>query len=387
MRIRTLKPEFWDDEKLGAESDALRLAFEWTWSEADDSGVLRLSAGALRSGVWKHQDRTVAEAQQVLDRMLELGLLRTWLNGTTTYAAVTHFFDHQRVDHPSRTCHPPIPEDLLVELPASFQDGYSRCPRQTRETLATPSRESRETLATGSRQSPATHRNLAPRARDAGTEEPRRRDPPPAPQGPPKGEAAPCRVQIVKDPSSKDCKIVGLTAEDREAFKVKYRLTERALTRRLEALTDHCASVPSWYAERSRGGNWLATIRNWLAGTKDSERKDPCTLGMDLGLTPPPPPPPPPAWASVPVSDLTGADQAADIWRRAKELLQHRLTPEEFEQWIVPLGVLGILDDRLVLRGDNDFTARWIHDNYAEAIRDVLIDAGLPTTWFGVRAA
>jgi hypothetical protein len=145
MRMRTLKPEFWEDEKLGVQSDAFRLAFEWTWSEADDSGVLRISAGAIRSGVWKHQDRTLAESQEILDRFVTLGLIAPWQDGSATYAAVVHFHDHQRPDHPGKTYHPLIPSEILATLPQSFRDGYARVDRASRDTLAKPSRDSRDT--------------------------------------------------------------------------------------------------------------------------------------------------------------------------------------------------------------------------------------------------
>ncbi len=161
MRIRSLKPEFWGDEKLGAETDAVRLAFVWTWSEADDSGVLRLSAGSLRSGVWEHQDRTIAEAKKVISRLIELGLLLSWQVGSDVFAAVVHFHEHQRVDHPGRTFLPPIPTEVLELLPVSFQDGYAKVPRFSRDTLATPSRDSRETAS-----------KITPHARVAGTGEP-----------------------------------------------------------------------------------------------------------------------------------------------------------------------------------------------------------------------
>jgi len=74
-----------------------------------------------------------------------------------------------------------------------------------------------------------------------------------------------CRVQIRRDASTGDCAIEGVTDADRTEWRAKYGLTDDELTRRLDELRDYAASLPSWYQKRAAGGNWLATIRNWLA--------------------------------------------------------------------------------------------------------------------------
>lgn len=169
MRIRTIKPEFWQDEKLGVESDALRLAFAWTWSEADDSGVLRLSPGALRSGMWQHQDRTLAEAQAIIERMVSLGLLVCWSDGSATYAAVVHFHDHQRIDHPGKTRHPEVPTEILASLSDKFRDGYTKVSRECRESVARVSSESRPRARVAVAEEPGNRGTGEPSIR--GTEE------------------------------------------------------------------------------------------------------------------------------------------------------------------------------------------------------------------------
>ena len=40
-RIRTIKPEFWEDEKLANFSFAARLFFIGLWNIADDQGVFK----------------------------------------------------------------------------------------------------------------------------------------------------------------------------------------------------------------------------------------------------------------------------------------------------------------------------------------------------------
>ena len=78
----------------------------------------------------------------------------------------------------------------------------------------------------------------------------------------------PCRVQVIRDPATRECRIEGVTDADRAEWRAKYGLTPEQLDTRLEQLCDHAAAVPKWYGERSRGGNWLATIRNWLGASQ-----------------------------------------------------------------------------------------------------------------------
>jgi hypothetical protein len=191
MRIRSIKPEYWDDELVGSWDSDSRLGYIWTWQAADDSGVLRLSAGLLRRGAFAFREIPLPRIERMINLFIESGRIVTWKTGTDTYGAILRFHKHQRVDHPSKSFLPPIPEAILASMPDHFREGYARTPRGTRETLATGSRDTRESCG-----------NFTYRARDAGTEEPRNRGteepritppvpphPNPAPEPQPSGQA------------------------------------------------------------------------------------------------------------------------------------------------------------------------------------------------------
>jgi hypothetical protein len=66
-------------------------------------------------------------------------------------------------------------------------------------------------------------------------------------------------------------------------------------------------------------------------------------------------------------------------WPSAYELLEERMAPDEFEQWVRPLQYVGDRGTTIVLEASDSFTARWVRDNYVDLFRDAVIDvAGQP---------
>ncbi|MEZ4288375.1 MAG: chromosomal replication initiator protein DnaA [Polyangiales bacterium] len=57
-----------------------------------------------------------------------------------------------------------------------------------------------------------------------------------------------------------------------------------------------------------------------------------------------------------------------DLWQRALEDLQTRLSEENFETWLAPVHFDSVEDDTLVLRIPNKFFADWITSHYLELI-------------------
>jgi len=57
-RIRTIKPEFWSDEKMSPQSDEVRLLFLGLISMADDFGRLVDSGKQIEAFVWPYEDRS-----------------------------------------------------------------------------------------------------------------------------------------------------------------------------------------------------------------------------------------------------------------------------------------------------------------------------------------
>lgn len=121
MRIRSTKPEFWQDEKLAHEltRDA-RLLYKALWNEADDEGRLRGSEAYLHGalfpydpGQWFHDS---------LESIIATGRAVRYEADGATYLYLTKLIKNQKINKPSKSKLPPPPVcsgSIHVVLPES----------------------------------------------------------------------------------------------------------------------------------------------------------------------------------------------------------------------------------------------------------------------------
>ena len=137
-RIRSIKPEYWSDEKMAAESDCCRMLFLALLSMADDFGRLIDNEKQIEAFVFPLSERS-RDTRETLARLSAIGRIRrgTAENGQRVIEIV-NWSKHQRVDKPSgRGALPQITVEQEVNKPS----------RKSRESLAKVARKSRETLA------------------------------------------------------------------------------------------------------------------------------------------------------------------------------------------------------------------------------------------------
>lgn len=165
-RIRTIKPEFWADEKLGPLPPLERLVFLGLVSQADDAGRLVDSVRLLDGLLFGQTDDSCAVA---LDTLSSVGVIQ---RGTTASGQrviqIVGWSKHQKVDKPSR-------RGILPEIQGDEGGRNDAIPEHVRK----PSPEPRDTLATPSRYEVDLGAvDLGPRTGDRG---PSREDDSPAP--------------------------------------------------------------------------------------------------------------------------------------------------------------------------------------------------------------
>lgn len=106
-RIRSIKPEFFTDEKVGECSPNARLLFIGTWVFADDHGNLDRSARQLKAQVFPYD---TTEVEPLLQELLRSGMLREYEVDSRKFLHINGFGDHQKIDKPSKP-RVPLPED------------------------------------------------------------------------------------------------------------------------------------------------------------------------------------------------------------------------------------------------------------------------------------
>lgn len=113
-RIRTIKPEYWSDEKLSPLDDTTRLVFLGMISMADDAGRLLDNVKQIDAFIYPHTQRMAATAKAV-ETLHRLGRLqRGKTESGQAVIQITGFTTHQKIDRPNfRACLPPIAGDFV----------------------------------------------------------------------------------------------------------------------------------------------------------------------------------------------------------------------------------------------------------------------------------
>ncbi len=98
-RIRTIKPEFWSDEKLASLPRDCRLFFIGMWNFADDFGVAKGNPALLRSQIFPYDtDIEITHTKEWLAGLVEKGMLIPITHNGESYFLIRNFATHQVVD-------------------------------------------------------------------------------------------------------------------------------------------------------------------------------------------------------------------------------------------------------------------------------------------------
>ncbi|MCX4232087.1 HNH endonuclease [Streptomyces ortus] len=109
-RIRTVKPELWEDELLGTIPRDARLLFIATFNMADDEGILRWTPAYIKAQAFMYDDDLgPKEVDQLMRCLTDTGLVFPFIGGVAKQqmAVVVNFRKHQRINRPQRSKLPP----------------------------------------------------------------------------------------------------------------------------------------------------------------------------------------------------------------------------------------------------------------------------------------
>jgi hypothetical protein len=139
-RIRSVKPEYWKDEKLpqrlpgprGRDARLLNIAL---WNFCEDHGVMRGNPAYVKGEVFPYDDDlTTQDIAEFLLGLEASGSIVRFEREGQTYLWVRNFKKHQRIDKPSKTSLPePSAEEKAKpppQVPAAkaFVEGSRRAP-------------------------------------------------------------------------------------------------------------------------------------------------------------------------------------------------------------------------------------------------------------------
>jgi hypothetical protein len=104
-RIRTIKPEFWSNEKVMACSRDARLLFIGLWNFADDCGRLPSSLNTIKAQVFPFDEIDSTNVRRMLDELSSNGLLFEYEVEGRVYIQISGW-NHQKIDRPQPAKYP-----------------------------------------------------------------------------------------------------------------------------------------------------------------------------------------------------------------------------------------------------------------------------------------
>ena len=122
-RIRTIKPEHYDDEKMGNISIDANFLYIGMWVFSDDEGVIKGSPDWIRSKVFGNRPKV--KTPKVIKLLKELENILTifpFSFKNERYYLLVNLRRHQRIDKPQESR---LPENVISEVKVKFQE-YSK---------------------------------------------------------------------------------------------------------------------------------------------------------------------------------------------------------------------------------------------------------------------
>lgn len=127
-RIRSIKPQWLDDERMGMCSDTARMVSVALITIADDHGNGRAHSMYLGSRIWPYSEDLTEVSRRLsasLRELAECGFLRLYEVKKQKYFNILNWYKHQRIDNAGKP---------LVPLPAcANKDPSANSPRTRRE--------------------------------------------------------------------------------------------------------------------------------------------------------------------------------------------------------------------------------------------------------------
>ena len=130
-RIRTIKPDFWTDEKLTECSLSARLLFIGTWNFADDNGNLDRSAKQIKARVFPVDN---LDCEPLIVELLAKELLIEYEYEGRLYLHIQGFNKHQLINRPSKPTCPLYDESLRTHGVLITEGRKERKSKEVRET-------------------------------------------------------------------------------------------------------------------------------------------------------------------------------------------------------------------------------------------------------------
>jgi hypothetical protein len=132
-RIRTIKPEFWKDEKIMDCKPTERLLFIGLWNLVDDYGRFELSPRTIRAEIFPEDELTADNVRDMLMSLSSKGLITIYAVEGREYFLVTNWDKHQRIDNKAKPKYPSPFGDIPSEEKQVLVKTYEGSEKKSQE--------------------------------------------------------------------------------------------------------------------------------------------------------------------------------------------------------------------------------------------------------------
>jgi uncharacterized phage protein (TIGR02220 family) len=112
-RTRSVKPEFWDDEKLASISRDARLTFIGMWNHSDDYAVVKGNPLWLKNKIFPYDEIKPSLFIEWLKDLEKIGCIIPYEVNGEKYYYIRTFKKHQTINRPSHVKNPQPPDTLI----------------------------------------------------------------------------------------------------------------------------------------------------------------------------------------------------------------------------------------------------------------------------------
>jgi hypothetical protein len=121
-RIRTIKPDFWSDEKIVELTPLARLLFIGLWNFSDDFGNSEASRAQVKMRIFPAD---TIDVEPLIEELKTFELISEYIVERKNYFNIRNFTKHQFINRPSKTkAYPPPPANTLHEPSMSPPEKY-----------------------------------------------------------------------------------------------------------------------------------------------------------------------------------------------------------------------------------------------------------------------
>jgi len=114
-RIRTIKPQFFDDEKLSTITLHARYMYIGLWGQSDDYGVVKGNTRWLKTKIFPYDPFSEDEVAEWLGQLQALDLIRPFERNHEKFYYMKNLLKHQVINRISEARNPEPPPEIIED--------------------------------------------------------------------------------------------------------------------------------------------------------------------------------------------------------------------------------------------------------------------------------